>query len=96
MTIPNFLKVKEPTIFDKIHDILSHPVTYFIYGCFYGSIGIIFWQTQVLTDYLISVNISPLLGIGITGICLILGFLWGYGNLDDFKKCITKINGDAL
>lgn len=81
----------EETVIGRI---LSHPVTYFFYGCYYGIMGIMFWQTQILTDYLIEYDLSPLIGTFVSGFCMMLAFLWGYGNLEEFKKWVKTLMND--
>jgi len=74
----------------KIETILRHPITYFIYGVYWFSFGVYFWQSQILTDFLISQNISPLLGLFITGCMMMIGYIWIIGNYAVAKKEFTK------
>lgn len=51
----------------KITEKINHPIAHFFYGCIWFSIGIIYWQTQLIDGL-------GILGIFITGSHLLIGF----------------------
>lgn len=81
------------TIEDMIPDppkFLIHPVTKFIYGIFYFGNAVFLWQTQSLTNYLIEINYSPLIGLMFMGINMMIGFYYLSVYYEDFLKFIRR------
>ncbi len=62
---------------------LGNPLVKFGYGVYFFSMGIIYWQFQILSEL-------GLLGIGITGFLLMIGFFYIGSYYDDFKKTLQN------
>ena len=73
-----------------IEKILKSPTTYFLYGCIYFSLGIVYWQSQIFMEHFFSINLPPLIGLFITGMFLLIGFVWIMSNYDEFINTLRK------
>ena len=87
--IPEFLKIRKKS---KIEEIITHPVSHFIYGMMWFSSGLMGWYTQNWTSYFESVNMSPLIGLMIVGGELCVGYCLMGGNYEEFKKWIKVLH----
>lgn len=70
----------------KLINIINTPTAHFIYGCIWFSIGISYWQTQLLSDLGLG-----LFGIFVTGFHLMIGFILITGNYDHIINSIKQI-----
>ena len=50
----------------------------------------VYWQSQILTEYFVSIGLSSLIGLFITGIFLLIGFVWIMSNYTDFINTLHK------
>lgn len=83
--IPEFLKNSKPS---RIEVILRNPILQFSFGCIVMVVGLIYWQTGISIEYWVSININPLVGIFITGLHLMVGYLLIGSN---YQTIIDKI-----
>lgn len=83
-----------------MNQIINHPIAHFIYGWFWFSIGIIYWQTELLTNLGFG-----MIGIFISGIHLMIGFILLFGNYDyiihssvrqQYKKDMIELENDRI